>query len=78
MKCGHCGAGVAGVGALLRHWRIARCAWRRDIWERVVHARRRGTSGRRILRSAFPQLYPARPMPEDLKARFETRKETSS
>lgn len=59
------------------HWIQTGCQKGREIWERFFRSRRAGHSGRRILREAYPNLYPSEPMPEELKAAFRARQAVS-
>jgi len=70
MTCGSCGHSFSLFIFLRAHWFTAGCQKARTVWARVLEARRRGTSGRRILHQAYPHLYKSEPMPEEVKARF--------
>jgi hypothetical protein len=70
MRCGHCGSAADGSAALFLHWKSTGCHRGRPVWARVIEARRRGSSGRRILHEAYPDLYPSRPMDEDTKEKL--------
>lgn len=62
-----CGCGASGfkqVADLQKHWKANGCQRGRPIWARVARAKKNGTSGKRILHRAFPDLYHVRPMPE--------------
>jgi len=80
MKCGYCGKSFKSVRAIYQHWRMKGCPQFRPVWEKVVAARKRGHSGRRILAKAFPHLYPTTPMSEEVKEKLrivsEERKKT--
>ena len=53
-----------------QHLEKTGCNWQRAVWVKVVAARRRGSSGRRLLAAAYPHLYKTRPMSEEAKVRL--------
>lgn len=68
MKCGYCRrGGFKSIRGLKNHWRTTGCPVHRPVWAKVVEARKRGSSGRRILHAALPHLYPSTPMSEETK-----------
>lgn len=73
MTCGGCKHSFSLFVFLKVHWLQSGCSWSMAIWERVLRSRREGHSGRRILRGAFPETYPSRPMPEAVKQAFRAR-----
>lgn len=67
MTCGTCKHPFSLMIFMRIHWLQTGCNKGRAIWERVFRAKRSGTSGRRILRAAYPHVYKSRPMsPERL------------
>lgn len=74
MICGGCKHPFSLIEFLRIHWLQTGCSWGREIWARVTRAHRNGTSGRRILSSAFPAIYKSKPMPEEVKAFWRARK----
>jgi hypothetical protein len=71
MICGHCKEFRTGrVANLLAHIKKTGCDQDRPVWARVLEAHKRGTSGRRILSEAYPNLYPSRPMDEETKEKL--------
>lgn len=52
------------------HWKETGCMEHRRVWEKFMEARRRGSSGRRILHEAFPDLWPSEPMSEEAKEKL--------
>jgi pentatricopeptide repeat protein len=77
MICGYCREfRTKRVEELFLHLKTAGCHQDRRVWERVLEAHKRGTSGRRILSEAFPDLYPSTPMPEETKAKLREINET--
>lgn len=75
MLCGGCKHPFSRVVFLFIHWAQTHCSRTRDVWERVMIARRNGTSGRRILHEAFPDVYKSEPMPEELKQYWKDKRE---
>lgn len=73
MKCATCHTPFSFLIFLLIHWKQTGCQRRRPVWERVAEAKRRGTSGKRILHAAFPETYKTKPMPEEVKALWRER-----
>lgn len=74
MICGSCKAPFTLMVFLETHWRQTGCQRSRPIWERVARAHANGTSGRRILHAAYPDLYKTKPMPEEVKELWRARR----
>lgn len=70
MICGTCKKPMKTIRTWKKHLAETGCAWRRDVWVRVLAAHQRGSSGRRILSDAFPDLYKRVPMSEETKERL--------
>lgn len=71
MRCGHCKAfSTKHAEEFLAHIKATGCSNGRPVWARVVEARKRGSSGRRILAEAYPDIYKSEPMTEEAKARL--------
>lgn len=71
MTCGTCKEfKTDDYAQMKKHWKDTGCDWRRDVWVKVVAARRRGSSGRRLLSAAYPHLYKRTPMTEEAKERL--------
>jgi hypothetical protein len=71
MVCGHCSRFRSStVRELLVHIKTTGCDQGRPTWARVLEAHRRGSSGRRILSEAYPDLYPSTPMSEETKQKL--------
>lgn len=66
MTCGTCKHPFSLMVFLRIHWIQTGCQKGREIWARVFRARRTGTSGRRILRAAYPNIYKTKPMPPEV------------
>lgn len=66
MICTGCRRSFSLFAFLWIHWVQTGCCWTRQIWERVFRAHRNGTSGKRILHRAFPNLYKTKPMPPEV------------
>ena len=79
MTCGTCKHPFSMMVFLRIHWVQTGCQKGRLIWERVFRSKRAGHSGRKILREAYPNLYPAsRPMPPEVKEGFRAKQEAQS
>lgn len=70
MICGACRTSFKKTESLRTHWEETGCMSGRPVWERFAEARKRGSSGRRILHEAFPNLYPSEPMSEEAKEKL--------
>lgn len=70
MKCGTCQQTMKNVTAWRDHKRETGCHWHRPVWVKVLAAKRRGSSGRRLLSDAYPHLYKRTPMTEEAKERL--------
>lgn len=70
MRCGSCAIPFKKIVDLEIHWKTTGCMQYRHVWERFMEARRRGSSGRRILHEAFPDLWPSEPMDEETKEKL--------
>ncbi|HEV3027691.1 MAG TPA: hypothetical protein VG457_08975 [Planctomycetota bacterium] len=77
MTCSTCKHPFALLVFLRIHWIQTGCQKGRDIWKRVFEAKRRGTSGKRILRAAYPNVYKTKPMSPEWLARLRSMKEES-
>ena len=76
MICGNCKEyRTKRSEELLAHIK-AGCVRDRIVWSKVLEAHKRGTSGRRILSEAYPELYPSTPMSEETKAKLREINET--
>ena len=76
MRCGYCHKSLGSVKGLYQHWKLKKCPQWQFVWEKVMIARKRGHSGRRILSKAFPHLYPSKPMSEETKEKLRSIKKT--